>query len=137
MNKKSPNAGHFKKGQSGNPLGKPKGIRQIDKLLKEMLDSHEIDISFKYNEGKKVITKNVSLSCDKDKTLLQAAIFVQLRKALVDEDLRALEFIVTRAYGRPKEVAIDENLIDAKSIPILKMSQRETDAHLKHLNESY
>jgi hypothetical protein len=46
--KKPPSHSQFKKGQSGNPAGRPKGARNVSSLLEKILFS-----PFKYTEGGK------------------------------------------------------------------------------------
>ncbi len=76
----------FKKGQSGNPNGRPKGSGLcLTSLLKEYLE--------KKPEGQKEEYKHL---------------FVKklLKKALVDNDIKALKLIINYVDGLPKQ-AID------------------------------
>lgn len=63
----------FKKGQSGNPNGRPKKLPALDKLLSDKDD----------NEYQAVID----------------AIFTRAKKG----DMKAAEILLNRAYGKPRE----------------------------------
>ena len=72
----------FKKGQSGNPKGRPKKLPQLDKLLDQVLGVENNEKS----EAEKIL-----------RSLLTRA-----KKG----DVRAAEILLDRAYGKPKQ-AID------------------------------
>jgi hypothetical protein len=65
----------FKKGQSGNPLGRKAGLPSLKNTIAEML-----------GEGNEEVLK----------LILEA----QLKKA-IKGDLRAAQFLIERAYGKP------------------------------------
>lgn len=67
----------WKKGQSGNPGGRPKKIPEIQKLLAEVLGE----------ENGKIMAEEV----------LRA-----IRKKALDGDVRAAELLLDRAYGKAK-----------------------------------
>jgi hypothetical protein len=69
----------FKKGQSGNPNGRPKKLPQLDKLLADILGEEK--------DGKDAAT----------------VILMALRAKAVKGDIRAAELLLNRAYGKPKE----------------------------------
>lgn len=69
----------YKKGQSGNPKGRPKKIPELDKLLAEVL-------------GEK-----------KDGIEAAQAILMALRAKATKGDVRAAEVLLDRAYGKPKQ----------------------------------
>jgi hypothetical protein len=69
----------FKKGETGNPNGRPKKLPELDKLLTDVL-----------NEDRKGITAAESIL----KALVEKAI---------KGDIRAAELVLNRAYGKPKE----------------------------------
>lgn len=75
----------FKKGVSGNPKGRPKKIPNIDVLLADILGSDDDDKS----EAKAVL-----------KSLL-----TQAKRG----NVRAIEVLLERAYGKPKQT-IDNNV---------------------------
>jgi len=67
----------WKKGQSGNPSGKPKKLPAIDKLLAEVLGKTEGKIT----EAEAILR----------------AIMLKAKKG----DVRAAELLLDRAYGKP------------------------------------
>lgn len=69
----------FKKGQSGNPKGRPKKLPQLDTLLDRVLGEAKGDIT----EAERI---------------LQA-----LKRRALKGDVRAAEIILDRAYGKPKQ----------------------------------
>ena len=75
-----PGAKPFKKGQSGNPKGKPCKIPRLDKLLAEVLGE------------------------DKDGITAAKAILMALRAKATKGDVRAAEVLLDRAYGKAKQV---------------------------------
>jgi len=75
-----PGAKVFKKGQSGNPKGKPKKIPALDKLLADVLGEEKNGI-----EAAK-------------------AILMALRTKATKGDVRAAEVLLDRAYGKAKQV---------------------------------
>ena len=79
MNPNPPEKTRFKKGQSGNPNGRPPKLPELDKLLAEVLDD------------------------EKDGLTAAKAILLKLRQKAIGGDIRAAEIILNRAYGKPKE----------------------------------
>lgn len=74
----------FKKGESGNPKGRPHKLPEIDALVAEILGE------------------------DKDGITAAKAILMKLRAKATSGDLRAAEMLLDRAYGKPKQ-SIDNN----------------------------
>lgn len=77
----------FKKGQSGNPNGRPKKLPQLDKLLADVLGE------------------------EKDGITAGEAILKALRAKATKGDVRAAEVLLDRAYGKATQRI--ENLGDA------------------------
>lgn len=75
-----PNNKPFKKGQSGNPRGRPKKLPQLDLLLADVLGE------------------------EKDGITAAEAILKALRMKATKGDVRAAEVILDRAYGKSKQV---------------------------------
>jgi hypothetical protein len=74
-----PNNKPFKKGQSGNPKGRPKKLPELDKLLADVLGDEQ-----------------------KDMTAAEA-ILRKLRQMALAGNLRAAEILLDRGYGKPKQ----------------------------------
>jgi hypothetical protein len=69
----------FKKGQSGNPNGRPKKIPELRELLANVLGD------------------------EKDGKTAAEAILMALRAKATKGDVRAAELLLDRAYGKPKQ----------------------------------
>ena len=67
----------FKKGQSGNPNGRPKKGKAWSDVANELLDSNKIDITMKMSNGK---IKNLNLKANK--SFRHAVIIGQISEAL-------------------------------------------------------
>ncbi len=80
-----PNSKPFKKGQSGNPNGRPKKLPELDKLLANVLGE----------ENANGITA-------------AEAILMALRAKAAKGDIRAAEVLLDRGYGKAKQ-SIDLN----------------------------
>lgn len=72
-------ATEFKKGQSGNPKGRPKKLPELDKLLADVLGE------------------------EKDGITAGEAILKALRAKAAKGDVRAAEVLLDRAYGKAKQ----------------------------------
>ena len=80
-----PNSKPFKKGQSGNPNGRPKKLPELDKLLADVLGE------------------------EKDGISAGEAILKALRAKATKGDVRAAEVLLDRAYGKARQT-IDSNM---------------------------
>jgi len=69
----------YKKGQSGNPKGRPRILPELDKLLADVLGE------------------------EKDGIEAAKAILMALRAKATKGDVRAAEVLLDRAYGKAKE----------------------------------
>jgi hypothetical protein len=74
-----PNNKPFKKGESGNPNGRPRKLPELDKLLADVLGE------------------------EKDGVSAAEAILKALRLKASKGDVRAIEVMLDRAYGKPKQ----------------------------------
>lgn len=72
-------ATEFKKGQSGNPKGRPKKLPELDKLMADVLGE------------------------EKDGVTAAEAILKKLRQMASTGNLRAAEILLDRGYGKPKQ----------------------------------
>lgn len=81
----------FKKGESGNPNGRPKKLPEIDKLLADVLGE------------------------DKEGVTAAEAILKALRAKASKGDIRAAEVLLDRAYGKAKQsLDIQANITEEK-----------------------
>lgn len=83
----------FKKGQTGNPNGRPKKLPQIDTLIADILGE------------------------EKDGTTAAEAILKKLRQMAASGNLKAAEMLLDRAYGKAKQ-AIEHTGKDGAEIQI-------------------
>ena len=90
-NPKNIEAHKFKKGETGNPNGRPKKLPELDKLLAEVLGE------------------------EKEGVEAAKAILMALRAKATKGDVRAAELILNRAYGKPKEHITQQ--IEVTNIP--------------------
>ena len=87
----------FKKGQSGNPKGRPKKGEAWADVANDLLNSKEIDITMKTADGK---IKRLNL--ESDKTLRHAVIIGQINSAMAG-NVQAAKEVADRTEGRAKE----------------------------------
>lgn len=95
----SDNPKPFKKGQSGNPAGRPKKLPELDVLLADVLGEEQNEI-----EAAK-------------------AILMALRKKAIKGDVRAAEAILNRAYGKPKESIQHSGSLEVKQIKGIEIKE--------------
>jgi len=79
----------FKKGQSGNPKGRPKGSKSIRSIIKKYLE-------------KEINHKNPLTGKDENLSVQDHMILTAIAKAISGDD-RAREDVLNRLYGKPKE----------------------------------
>lgn len=92
-----PNNRPFKKGQSGNPNGRPKKIPELDKLLAEVLGEEKNGL-----------------------TAAQVILKALLSKA-AKGDVRAAEVLLDRAYGKARQHMDVNALITQFPAPIIEL----------------
>ena len=92
----------FKKGESGNPNGRPRKLPELDKLLADVLGE------------------------EKDGVSAAEAILKALRLKASKGDVRAAEIILDRAYGKARQV-IDNNINDQREVTITRKVINERD----------
>lgn len=111
----------FKKGQSGNPAGRPKGYRPLKNRL---LDIMENTIEYKTLQG------------DYTQIEVQEALALALvAKALQDGDVKAMEMIRNEVEGSVKQIQADLSLSEtqrqiveralARLLPNIPLAQTE------------
>ena len=84
----------YKKGQSGNPNGRPRKLPALDKLMADVLGE------------------------EKDGITAGEAILKALRAKATKGDVRAAEVLLDRAYGKPKQTH-DTNITSTEPLVIL------------------
>ncbi len=93
-----PNNKPFKKGQSGNPNGRPKKLPQLDKLLADVLGE------------------------EKDGITAAEAILKKLRQMAAQGNLRAAEILLDRGYGKPRQAVDNTVTITDFPSPVIQLS---------------
>lgn len=92
----------FKKGQSGNPNGRPKsyvtGLKDIGYNMTEINMSIRNMLSMNINELKAVFE-------NPDATILEKTVAGAMRKSLEKGSLYSIETLLSRVFGKPKETA--------------------------------
>lgn len=90
----------FKKGQSGNPKGRPKkyvlSLKQEGYKMTEINDTIQAMVGMNVDELKKVYENDKA-------TILEKTVAAALRKGLQKGDLANIETLMNRIYGKPKE----------------------------------
>jgi hypothetical protein len=85
----------YKKGQSGNPNGRPRKLPALDKLMADVLGE------------------------EKDGITAGEAILKALRAKATKGDVRAAEVLLDRAYGKPKQTT-DTNITTTEPLVIIR-----------------
>ena len=88
----------FKKGQTGNPNGRPRKLPELDKLLADVLGE------------------------EKDGVTAGEAILKALRAKASKGDVRAAEVLLDRAYGKPKQTS-ETTLKTTEPLVIIKTKE--------------
>jgi hypothetical protein len=89
------NLKHFKKGETGNPNGRPRKLPALDKLMADVLGE------------------------EKDGITAGEAILKALRAKATKGDVRAAEVLLDRAYGKPKQTT-DTNITSTEPLVIIR-----------------
>jgi hypothetical protein len=92
-----PNNKPFKKGQSGNPNGRPKKLPELDKLLADVLGE------------------------EKDGLTAAEAILKKLRQMATGGNLRAAEILLDRGYGKPRQTTDSTVTVKEFPVPIIEI----------------
>lgn len=95
----------FKKGQSGNPNGRPKKLPELDELLADVLGE------------------------EKDGLMAAKAVLEALRAKAITGDVRAAEVLLNRAYGMPKQKVENEHSGDMvfREIKVVPAIRKDAD----------
>jgi hypothetical protein len=97
MSNPIPNSKPFKKGQSGNPNGRPRKLPELDKLLADVLGE------------------------EKDGITAAEAILKALRLKAAKGDVRAIEVMLDRAYGKAKQSVDHTTQGDKINVPVINV----------------
>lgn len=90
----------FKKGQSGNPKGRP---RKFVCLLKDMgYNKQDVDTTIQ-NMMAMSITELAEVFKDENATVLEKTIANAIKKGIEKGNLYSLETLLNRLYGSPKQ----------------------------------
>jgi len=99
----APKHSQFKKGQSGNPNGRPKKLPELDKLCADVLGE------------------------EKDGITAAEAILKKLRSMASQGNIRAAELLLDRAYGKAKssmDITSDGKTLPA---PVIVLNKSNAD----------
>lgn len=88
----------WKKGQSGNPSGKPKGVKNRATIMRKFLET-SVNLTDKNKDALESLFPKVKGNKLKAEELIALA---QLRKAITG-DTNAYKAIMDSAYGMPKQ----------------------------------
>jgi len=86
----------WKKGQSGNPAGRPKNVKYFSEVAKELLEARKIKIQYEINGNKK------NLDLKTSKTISHGLVSALIVEGLKG-NVKAAQFLVERIEGRPDQ----------------------------------
>lgn len=98
----------YKKGQSGNPKGRPKGSKNIKTCINEVLDQEASMNDFDDAKLKDVV-RRLKEEYGKKVTKRDVMYFVLGKKAM-SGDLGAISMLMDRTEGKPTQHNINENI---------------------------
>lgn len=105
----------FKKGQSGNPAGRPRkfvsALKEQGYKPSEVNDAIQVLMSMTINELKDVYNNPQA-------TVLEKTVAAAIRKSIEKGSLYSIETLLTRVYGKPKE-QVDLNTSGGVEIKVI------------------
>lgn len=107
----------FKPGQSGNPKGKPKGVRHLKTIIQEI--GHNIDwakTTLKDKENMKRMYGN---------SAWDALAYVAFTKAMAG-DTKAMDWLAKNGYGQSLDITSDGNELSAPIVRIIDERQDQS-----------
>jgi hypothetical protein len=106
MNLKNREGTQFKKGESGNPEGRPRKyvslLKEQGYKLSEVNDAIQVLISMNEDELHEVLD-------NENATILEMTIAKAMINSLSSGSLNSVETLLNRVYGKPKET-VDQNI---------------------------
>lgn len=104
----------FKKGKSGNPNGRPRkfttSLKEDGYRQSEINDTIQVMLAMTPEELKGVVSSP-------EATVLEITIASAIRKSIQQGNLISIETLITRLYGRPKDV-IDADIKTDNTIKV-------------------
>jgi hypothetical protein len=104
----------FKKGVSGNPNGRPRkfttSLKEDGYRQSEINDTIQVMLAMTPEELKSVVSSP-------EATVLEITIASAIRKSIQQGNLASIETLITRLYGRPKDV-IDADIKTDSTIKV-------------------
>lgn len=118
----------WKKGQSGNPKGRPKKGKAFSDIARQLLSAKKIDIRFTVPINGEFKTKR--LYVDSDKSVYHGLVGVLISEGLKG-NVQAIKELIDRAEGKAREfVDHTTNGKDISRPPIFLVDSDETAAEL-------
>ena len=103
----SENLTPWKKGQSGNPNGRPKKSTSWSEIANSLLDSSEILIVYTTSKG----TEDLHIKVDKNKTIRHAIVSSLINEAM-SGNISAIKELYDRTEGKPaQKIEVEETML--------------------------
>ena len=123
-NKENIEKHEFKKGQSGNPNGRPKKFTSTLKSMgyknSEVADSIQSMLAMTLEELKDIYQNPES-------TVLEKTVAGAIKKSIEKGDLHSIEILLSRVFGKPKELVKIDSPVPENS-PLRQLTLEELKA---------